>query len=95
VQFTNILISRDTTQTDAPSTIQLNVGMQASFPSSCGNSPSCQQSFKQNLVTKILSEAAPSLTIPLADGNTLSCDTQLVGIVQNARESKYKGDDNF
>ena len=95
VQFTIILISRDTTQTDAPSTIDFNVGMQATFPSSCGSSPSCQDSFKQNLLTKVADNTAPTLSIPLADGRTLGCDTQLIGIVQNAREYKYKGGDNF
>ena len=90
-----ILLSRGTNQTDAPSTIDFIVGMQAVFPSRCSDILSCQESFGQSFLNKIESNPSLTLKIPLVDGTTLVCHAQLISIIQNARKYKHKGDDNF
>ncbi len=89
-KFTTFFISRDMVQsTSAPSSITFNAAMQANYPSYCLDVLECKKTFRQQVVSKFLNNHKFVLTVPFADGRSLTFEAYLNGFTENYGKYEY------
>jgi invasion protein IalB len=75
--------------TSAPSSITFNAAMQAQYPSYCLDVLDCKKNFRQHVVSNFLDNQKFVLTVPFADGRSLTFEVSLNGFTENYGKYEY------